>query len=124
MARHDPCRQRRVAVDGREWAGSPDAGSRGIADQSWCLQGHAVLPCSRLFFVYHTGRVSKLDHERVILIGPSELAPLVVDAGLLSWLIEKVSQSLTHGTGLRAHGEAPDNHLTQCSGQDRYERYQ
>jgi len=50
-----------------------------------------LLPYPRLFFVYHTGDVHKPNDGRVSVIGPSELARLVVDAGLTRWLIEKVS---------------------------------
>lgn len=45
----------------------------------------------RLFFVYHTGQVTDPDDDRVVIIGPVELADLVVDAGLVGWLIAKVS---------------------------------
>lgn len=45
---------------------------------------------SRMFFVQHTGRVSTTD-PRVTVIGPQELAELVLDAGLVRWLIEKAS---------------------------------
>lgn len=43
-----------------------------------------------MFFVYHSGQVAS-DEERVIVIGPEKLAELVVDAGLVTWLIRKVS---------------------------------
>lgn len=45
----------------------------------------------RMFFVWHTGHVERVDIDRVILIGPEELAKMVFDAGLSSWLREKVS---------------------------------
>ena len=50
-----------------------------------------LLPYPRLFFVYHTGEVHKPSDGRVLVIGPNELATLVVDAGLVRWLIDKVS---------------------------------
>jgi hypothetical protein len=46
---------------------------------------------SRMFYVYHSGTPTMPDDRRVTLIGPEELASLVVDAGLTGWLIEKVS---------------------------------
>lgn len=49
------------------------------------------LPYRRLFFVYHTGDVHRPGDGRVSVIGPSELATLVVDAGLVRWLLNKVS---------------------------------
>jgi hypothetical protein len=45
-----------------------------------------------MFFVWHTGALSEAEgHEAVTLIGPDKLARMVVDAGLSSWLREKVS---------------------------------
>jgi hypothetical protein len=46
---------------------------------------------SRMFYVYHSGDPSIPDDRRVTLIGPEQLAALVVDAGLAGWLVEKVS---------------------------------
>jgi hypothetical protein len=40
--------------------------------------------------VFHSGE-AQTDDERVTVIGPQGLADLVVDAGLVSWLIQKVS---------------------------------
>jgi hypothetical protein len=48
-------------------------------------------PYRRLFFVYHTGSVRELENDQVVVIGPAKLAELVVDAGLVEWLIGKVS---------------------------------
>jgi hypothetical protein len=48
------------------------------------------LPYARMFFVYHTGRMREPENERVVVIGPERLAALVVDAGLVGWLIGKV----------------------------------
>ena len=44
----------------------------------------------RMFYVYHRGAVT-CDDPRVTLIGPEALPDLVIDAGLTTWLIEKVS---------------------------------
>lgn len=44
----------------------------------------------RMFFVYHSGFVES-DNDRVTIIGPSRLARMIVDAGLASWLIQKVA---------------------------------
>lgn len=46
---------------------------------------------SRMFYVYHSGDPSMPDDRRVTLIGPEQLAALVVDTGLAGWLVEKVS---------------------------------
>jgi len=43
-----------------------------------------------MFYVYHTGE-AKTDDERVTVINAEELAALVVDAGLVDWLVNKVS---------------------------------
>lgn len=48
-------------------------------------------PYARMFFVYHTGVVHDPGDERVVVIGPDKLAELVVDAGLVGWLIGKAS---------------------------------
>jgi hypothetical protein len=44
----------------------------------------------RMFSVYHSG-TAETDDERVIVVGPEKLAELAVDAGLVTWLIRKVS---------------------------------
>ena len=46
---------------------------------------------SRMFYVYHSGDPGTLNHDRVTVIGPEQLARLVLDAGLTGWLIEKRS---------------------------------
>jgi hypothetical protein len=52
-------------------------------------QAHAY---ERMFFVWHTGDLSEDDQPSgVILLGPQKLARMVLDAGLSSWLREKVS---------------------------------
>jgi hypothetical protein len=47
-------------------------------------------PCDRMFYVFHSGK-AQTDDTRVTVIGPEQLADLVLDAGLVSWLIRKVS---------------------------------
>ena len=44
----------------------------------------------RMFYVFHSGE-AVTDDERVTVVGPEQLAELVMDAGLVSWLIQKVS---------------------------------
>jgi hypothetical protein len=45
----------------------------------------------KMFFVWHSGDVGESDDTNVVLIGPDRLARMVFDAGLTSWLREKVS---------------------------------
>jgi hypothetical protein len=45
----------------------------------------------RMFFVWHSGDVGEVEENNVALIGPDRLARMVFDAGLTSWLREKVS---------------------------------
>ena len=47
-------------------------------------------PYDKMFYVYHSGE-AHTDDDRVIAINPDKLAELVLDAGLTSWLIQKVS---------------------------------
>jgi hypothetical protein len=47
-------------------------------------------PYDRMFYVYHSGKAAT-DDDRVTMIGPEKLAALVIDAGLVNWLIQKVS---------------------------------
>jgi hypothetical protein len=47
-------------------------------------------PYDRMFYVFHSGDV-ETGNERVTLIGPERMAAMVVEAGLVSWLIDKVS---------------------------------
>ena len=47
-------------------------------------------PYNRMFYVFHSGK-AETDDNRVTVIGPEQLADLVMDAGLTSWLIRKVS---------------------------------
>ena len=44
----------------------------------------------RMFYVFHSGE-AVTDDRRVTVIGPEQLADLVMEAGLVSWLIRKVS---------------------------------
>jgi hypothetical protein len=43
-----------------------------------------------MFYVYHSGE-AETDDGRVKVIGPDKLAEMVIDAGLVNWLIRKVS---------------------------------
>jgi len=45
----------------------------------------------KMFFVWHTGEIDEIEESKVKLIGPNHLARMVFDAGLASWLREKVS---------------------------------
>jgi hypothetical protein len=47
-------------------------------------------PYDRMFFVYHSG-TARTDDARATVIGPDKLAEMVADAGLMNWLIRKVS---------------------------------
>jgi hypothetical protein len=47
-------------------------------------------PYDRMFYVYHSGEAFT-DDERVIVLTPVKLADLVLDAGLMTWLVRKVS---------------------------------
>jgi hypothetical protein len=44
----------------------------------------------RMFFVHHSGTVV-CDHPAVRIVGPERVAELVVEAGLVGWLIRKAS---------------------------------
>ena len=43
-----------------------------------------------MFYIYHSGE-AHTDDERVMLIDAEKLAGLVVNSGLVDWLIQKVS---------------------------------
>ena len=45
----------------------------------------------RMFFVWHSGDVGEVNESNVVLVGPDRLARMVFDAGLTTWLREKVS---------------------------------
>ncbi|MGE5475529.1 MAG: hypothetical protein ACM3Q1_02655 [Bacteroidales bacterium] len=44
----------------------------------------------RMFYVFHTGKIT-CAHPGVTIIGPEQFAAMVFDAGLTSWLIQRVS---------------------------------
>lgn len=64
--------------------------SKELADYVAKLGDRADL-YTRMFYVYHSGSPAMADHPGVTLWGPEKIAELVVDAGLVRWLIEKVS---------------------------------
>ncbi len=43
-----------------------------------------------MLYVFRSGD-AKTDDERVFVIGPDKLAEMVIDAGLVNWLVRKVS---------------------------------
>ncbi len=45
----------------------------------------------RMFYVCHDGDIGVCDKEEIVLVGPERLAEMVFDAGLSTWLREKVS---------------------------------
>ena len=45
----------------------------------------------RMFFVYHSGKLDEEAPENVTIIGPQSLVQMTLDAGLVRWLLEKVS---------------------------------
>jgi len=45
----------------------------------------------RMFFVWHSGDVGVVEESSAVLIGPDGRARMGFDAGLTSWLREKVS---------------------------------
>jgi hypothetical protein len=50
----------------------------------------AMSEVHRLFFVYHSGVVEHVG-AGVTVIGPERLAEMVIDTGMVSWLVEKAS---------------------------------
>ena len=56
----------------------------------YVIQFEALDAYDRMFFVFHSGN-AKTDDERITVIGPEKLAEMVVDAGLVTWLVQKVS---------------------------------
>ena len=56
----------------------------------YVAQFEALETFDRMFFVFHSGN-AQTDDERVTVIGPDKLAEMVVDAGLATWLVRKVS---------------------------------
>lgn len=56
------------------------------------LQRFSASSHDRMFFVWHTGEINcDRATEGVTLVGPQKLAKMILDAGLSSWLREKVS---------------------------------
>jgi hypothetical protein len=47
-------------------------------------------PYDKMFYVFHSGEATAHD-DRVTIIGPEKLAEMVLDAGLVNWLVRKVS---------------------------------
>jgi hypothetical protein len=47
-------------------------------------------PYDRMFYAFHSGKAVTED-DRVTVLGPEKLAEMVVEAGLVGWLIRKVS---------------------------------
>lgn len=62
--------------------------SKELAEYVDLLEEHG--PYDRMFYVYHSGE-ARTDDERVTILGPERMAELVVEAGLVNWLIRKVS---------------------------------
>lgn len=49
-----------------------------------------IAPYDRMFFTYHSGEATT-DDDRVVVIRPDRLAELILDSGLMNWLIRRVS---------------------------------
>jgi hypothetical protein len=43
----------------------------------------------RMFYAYHQGQIQTTD-SRITLLGPARLARMIVEAGLVSWVLDKV----------------------------------
>lgn len=54
---------------------------------------------SRMFYVYHSGEAATPNDRRVTLIGPEQLAGLVLEAGLTGWLIERSPDGVSKARG-------------------------
>ncbi len=52
------------------------------------LEGNTLY--DKMFFVYHSGEAA-INDDRVTVVGPERLAEMVVDAGLVDWLVRKLS---------------------------------
>lgn len=46
---------------------------------------------SRMFYVWHTGKITRMTSPHVTLIGPEQMARMTLNAGLSEWVREKVS---------------------------------
>ncbi|MEJ0050052.1 MAG: restriction endonuclease [Methylovirgula sp.] len=67
-----------------------EARSSSLQDYSERFESTEAFDC--MFFVWHSGNIDASEvSKRITLVGPAELARMVLDAGLLSWLREKVS---------------------------------
>lgn len=62
--------------------------SKELAEYVGQLEEHGLY--DRMFYVFHSGEAETED-TRVTVISPEKLAELVVDAGLTTWLVNKVS---------------------------------
>jgi hypothetical protein len=65
------------------------AGKRDLAEYLDRLKNSGAY--DRMFFVWHSGDAGEVEESNVALIGPDRLARMVFDAGLTSWLREKIS---------------------------------
>lgn len=65
------------------------ARTRDLAEYQERLQNSGAY--DRMFFVWHSGDVGEVMMNNIALIGPDRLARMVFDAGLTTWLREKVS---------------------------------
>jgi hypothetical protein len=65
------------------------AGKRDLDEYRARLQNSGAY--DRMFFVWHSGDVREVMENNIALIGPDRLARMVFDAGLTTWLREKVS---------------------------------
>jgi len=56
-----------------------------------------TLSYHRMFYVYHSSKkpLAEPDDDTVTVVGPHKLAEMVVEAGLVSWLIRKASQTIS-----------------------------
>lgn len=59
-------------------------------DDEYLEAFQSMAQTSRMFFVYHTGEIA-CDVRGITLLGPDRFARMVMDAGLVSWLIRRVS---------------------------------
>jgi len=66
-----------------------------VAELEKYVEGFEVSAVSdlydRMFYVYHSGPAVTERGDRITIIGPDKLAEMVLDAGLVNWLIRKVS---------------------------------
>ena len=71
-----------------------------LAEYVKALEGSTY---DRMFYVFHSGQ-AQINDDRVTVIGPEMLATIIVDAGLVNWLIRKTSiaQSLGKQKSLRS----------------------